>query len=199
MIFGHDFLNPTFGWIVGGGRGGGFGIVVGSITIRVDVFVVFRIVVVGHVIVATDVVMIGGGGVIAYFAFDALNQFTGFDYLNPWQIDDIVQEETGNSVNYYFGFTETDSYSDQFAWMGVDQANFVYNTGSISFVLIFIMVRSAVIPLLNFLIRRGYTGPGRIIHKTAMTLKKPKRCWTRIIMACRRSRREFWSTWPCSN
>ena len=25
-----------------------------------------------------------------YFAFDALNQFTGFDYLNPWQIDDIV-------------------------------------------------------------------------------------------------------------
>jgi len=25
-----------------------------------------------------------------YFAFDALNQFTGFDYLNPWQFDDLV-------------------------------------------------------------------------------------------------------------
>jgi len=25
-----------------------------------------------------------------YFAFDALNQFTGFDYFNPWQIDDNI-------------------------------------------------------------------------------------------------------------
>jgi len=30
-----------------------------------------------------------------YFAFDALNQFTGFDYLNPWQIDDNINDWTG--------------------------------------------------------------------------------------------------------
>ena len=115
-----------------------------------------------------------------YFAFDALNQFTGFDYLNPWQIDDIVQEETGNSINHYFGFTETDSYSDQFAWMGVDQANFIYNTGSISFVLIFIMVRTAVVPLLNYLIRRGYKGPGRILHKMTMKWDDVIGMWVRL-------------------
>ena len=85
MIFGHDFLNPTFGWIVGGGRGGGFGIVVGSITIRVDVFVVFRIVVVGHVIVATDVVMIGGGVVIANVV-----HWQGLDTINAGAADSKI-------------------------------------------------------------------------------------------------------------
>jgi len=87
-----------------------------------------------------------------YFAFDALNQFTGFDYLNPWQINDDIEEWTSKSIDYWFNFTETDNYTPEFAWMGLDGANFVHNTGSISFILIVMLIRTVVIPVVKILI-----------------------------------------------
>jgi len=71
-------------------------------------------------------------------------------------------------VSYYLDFTETDGYSDEFAWMGLDQANFIYNTGSISFILMYIILRTVVLPIFKLLIRLGYNGPGRILHKMNM-------------------------------
>jgi len=52
--------------------------------------------------------------------------------------------------------------------MGLDCANFVYNTGSISFILVVIIARTLVLPAIKLLIKWGYNGPGRIWHKMDM-------------------------------
>jgi len=52
--------------------------------------------------------------------------------------------------------------------MGLDKANFIYNTGSISFILAFIILHTIVLPVFKLFIRLGYNGPGRILHKMNM-------------------------------
>jgi hypothetical protein len=101
-----------------------------------------------------------------YFFFAILVNVTGFDIYSPWDYDDLFQSSFGRHPDDVFGYTKTDVYSDEFAWMTLDSCNYMRNMGWPGFILVFLLVSVAVQPLFWYCSKRGYKGPGRVFERS---------------------------------